>query len=56
LPRSPGERLKIVDAIIEDQTATRSLDDDPEISQVGRDAFGTFWKVRNPIRRDWPPS
>ena len=50
LPRNRGDRLKIVDAVIEIQTSTRSLDDDPDISQVGRDAFGTDWKG---ARSDW---
>ncbi len=50
-PRSPAERLKIIDTVIETQAETRSLDDDPDIRQLGRDAFGSAWKGTN---SDWP--
>ena len=50
-PKRLGEQLKLVDAVIESQAATRSIDDDPDIGQLGRDAFGTFWKG---TRSDWP--
>ncbi len=54
VPKSPVERLKIVDAVIETQTATRSLDD-PDLGQLGRDAFGTYWKGTKSDWADWPP-
>ena len=50
LPKAPAERLRIVDAVIETQAAARSLDDDPDVGQLGGDAFGTDWKG---TRSDW---
>jgi very-short-patch-repair endonuclease len=50
MPKGPVERLRIIDAVIETQAATRSLDDDPDISRLGRDAFGTEWKG---TKSDW---
>jgi very-short-patch-repair endonuclease len=50
LPKGSVERLKIVDAVIETQSATRSLDDDPGIRQLGRDAFGADWMG---AKSDW---
>ena len=49
-PKSQAERLKIIDAVIETQTATRSLEEDPDIRQLGRDAFGADWMG---TKSDW---
>ncbi|HEY2154095.1 MAG TPA: DUF3320 domain-containing protein [Isosphaeraceae bacterium] len=50
-PRSPAARLALVDALIAVQSDTRSLDDDPACTQLGRDAFGEAWRGS---RSDWP--
>lgn len=43
-PKSLGERLELVDAIINVQTDLHSLDNDPIQSRLGGDAFGTVWR------------
>ncbi len=42
-PRKLNDRLKLLDAVISAQTASRSLDGDGPVSQAGGDAFGTEW-------------
>jgi very-short-patch-repair endonuclease/DNA polymerase III delta prime subunit len=44
LPKTLAERLRLVDSMIEAQEGSRSLDQDPILSQLGRDAFGEEWK------------
>lgn len=43
-PRELSERLRLLDAVISTQATSRSLDEDPTLSQTGRDAFGTDWR------------
>ncbi len=49
-PKSPDDRLKIVDTVLAVQRAERALSPDADLGQVGRDAFGIFWKGP---RSDW---
>jgi very-short-patch-repair endonuclease len=50
IPTTLDERLRLVDAMIEVQEGLRSLDQDPTLSQLGRDAFGDRWNGSN---SDW---
>ena len=56
LPRDLAERLKIVDEVIEAQAATGPSIDDPNVTQLGRDAFGTLGRARSPTGPRWPRS
>lgn len=49
-PRSPAERLALVDQVIEAREMVRRLEQDRSIAQLGEDAFGSFWKGP---RSDW---
>jgi very-short-patch-repair endonuclease len=49
-PRGLSERLKLVDAVISTQATSKSLDEDPLLTQMGRDAFGTEWRG---TKSDW---
>jgi hypothetical protein len=44
LPRTLAERLDLVDEIIAIQDGLKTLDHDPIVAQLGRDAFGNAWK------------
>jgi very-short-patch-repair endonuclease len=50
MPGSLAERLKILDEVIGVQDGVRALDQDPTVSQLGRDAFGDAWKGS---KSDW---
>jgi very-short-patch-repair endonuclease len=50
MPRTLAERLAILDAAIGVQLYFKSLEDDPSIIGLGRDAFGACWKGS---KSDW---
>jgi very-short-patch-repair endonuclease len=50
MPGALSERLKILDEVMGVQDGVKALDQDPTVSQLGRDAFGDAWRGS---KSDW---